>query len=615
MPIRKSSVSGGSTPSGTTADRPANPSIGDTFFNGTLGVQEIYTTSGWLPATGANDFNIVLTGSETVVTLDKEYFSGAYTITSSLSDSSIDVYLFDTSNNSAGYTGGASISATNNFNKVVVYGGTVGDLLSFAYKTTFTTSTSTTETYAAPYITSIDNADLPNVDDTITITGGNFDTDIEVWFDGQNSYSQQAKAVVYGSSTSLVATRPDNLVEDNAPYTIRLINPNTTSPTSSNKHKVVDSVTAGGDPTWSTAAGDLPIYDINQPYSTTLLATDPDGGQITYSVVSGALPSGLALNAATGEISGTPSETGSAVIAATDPSGNVTNRSFSFVANFNVSGGTYVESGGYAYQTFTSSGTLEVTGVGTVDALIVAGGGAGGTGWYGGGGGAGGIVYATSIAVSTNSYSVEVGLGGTQSTTTQVNGGNGGNSSIFGYTAIGGGGGASRGNGDGNPGGSGGGFGRNGAGPTGQGGAALQPSSASGGYGNKGGNGGYGGGGGGAGAAGTNGGSSPPYGGNGGNGLNTWSAWATATSTGDNGYYAGGGGGGRTSDSASNGGQGGGGKGAREGVKAAENGLANTGGGGGGGTNQEQPASGLTIGTEPVGGAGGSGVVIIRYAI
>ncbi len=46
MAIRKSSISG--TPKGATADRPANPSIGDTFNNGTLGVEEIYTASGWV---------------------------------------------------------------------------------------------------------------------------------------------------------------------------------------------------------------------------------------------------------------------------------------------------------------------------------------------------------------------------------------------------------------------------------------------------------------------------------------------------------------------------------------------------------------------------------------
>lgn len=49
MALKFSSVSGGSTQSGTTAERPASPSIGDQYYNGTLGRLEIYTgeTTGW----------------------------------------------------------------------------------------------------------------------------------------------------------------------------------------------------------------------------------------------------------------------------------------------------------------------------------------------------------------------------------------------------------------------------------------------------------------------------------------------------------------------------------------------------------------------------------------
>jgi len=45
MAIRKSSISG--TPFGETADRPANPSLGQTFYNATLGRLEMYTDNGW----------------------------------------------------------------------------------------------------------------------------------------------------------------------------------------------------------------------------------------------------------------------------------------------------------------------------------------------------------------------------------------------------------------------------------------------------------------------------------------------------------------------------------------------------------------------------------------
>ena len=46
MPIRKSSISG--TPFGHTDGRPTSPEIGQVYNNGTLGVEEIYTSSGWV---------------------------------------------------------------------------------------------------------------------------------------------------------------------------------------------------------------------------------------------------------------------------------------------------------------------------------------------------------------------------------------------------------------------------------------------------------------------------------------------------------------------------------------------------------------------------------------
>jgi trimeric autotransporter adhesin len=44
--IRTSSLGG--VPKGETADRPSSPSIGDVFYNGTLGCLEIYTSQGWV---------------------------------------------------------------------------------------------------------------------------------------------------------------------------------------------------------------------------------------------------------------------------------------------------------------------------------------------------------------------------------------------------------------------------------------------------------------------------------------------------------------------------------------------------------------------------------------
>ncbi len=258
-----------------------------------------------------------------------------------------------------------------------------------------------------------------------------------------------------------------------------------------------------------------------------------------------------------------------------------------------------------------SEGSIEYTGDATIDAggitiavgavefLVVGGGGGGGSsvpfGTAGsGGGGAGGLVEGT-LDITANSYDVIVGAGGAggpYDTDSHHSGSNGENSEFGSIVALGGGGGAG-GNTDGLNGGSGGG-GRGDA-PI-AGGAALQPTSESGGFGNAGGtgNGGQGGGGGG-GAAAAGGNASGDAGGNGGAGL-------ASTITGGSLVYAGGGGGGgRTDGTPGSGGVGGGGSGAND-TTTATSGQANTGGGGGGGDDDN------------AGGDGGSGVVYVRYA-
>ena len=257
----------------------------------------------------------------------------------------------------------------------------------------------------------------------------------------------------------------------------------------------------------------------------------------------------------------------------------------------------------YYIHTFTTSGTITFTSGGSVDYLIIGGGGAGGysiSNGTGGGGGAGGFISGTTT-VTAQTYTVTVGGGGTGARPTATMGGN---SSVFGSTAIGGGYGgygiaATPGGGNGGSGG---------------GGGDDYPASAAAGkgvypgstyisatrQGYDGGTGGYGtgggqnaGGGGGAGGAGTAGGTGS---GNGGIGANS-SITGTAVT------YAGGG----ASGGSSTPGAGGGGAGGVSGNNGYP-GTANTGGGGGGG-GANYPTNSL------IGGNGGSGIVIIRYTI
>ena len=81
-----------------------------------------------------------------------------------------------------------------------------------------------------------------------------------------------------------------------------------------------------------------------------------------------------------------------------------------------VTGGTITTYGSYKVHTFTSSGTLVLTGNRTVDALVVGGGGGGGdgaaTGETGTGGGAGAMLTGTGLTMNAGSYTVTIGSGG-----------------------------------------------------------------------------------------------------------------------------------------------------------------------------------------------------------
>ena len=277
-------------------------------------------------------------------------------------------------------------------------------------------------------------------------------------------------------------------------------------------------------------------------------------------------------------------------------------------------GGTVTTTATHKIHTFTSSGSINVSGSVVADILIVAGGGSGGAA---GGGGAGGMLVSTATLANTN-YTITVGAGAAAAVGTNASGIDGASSSIGSLsTAIGGGGGgaywstsnapATIGRSGGSGGGGGWPAGVGGSGTSGQGNAGgtttdttANPWTAAGGGGK-----------GGQGLA-----DSANSGGNGGIGLiNTW--------LGSSYYFAGGGGGGAQSGTkGGDGGLGGGGGGAFANSGAASSGggsALNSGGagtdrlGGSGGANTGGGGGGMAV-TLDTSGAGGSGIVIIRYA-
>ena len=278
----------------------------------------------------------------------------------------------------------------------------------------------------------------------------------------------------------------------------------------------------------------------------------------------------------------------------------------------------------YRAHVFTSSGTFDVTALGSnsptaeaVEYLVVGGGGGGG---YDAGGGGGAGAFRTNlvghplaqstfpVSTSPGEYTVTIGAGGAGSAPDTPNRGLSGGDSIFGsITSPGGGGGGgvspppAR---TGADGGSGGGGAMSFNGGKGAYPGSPNPSPFRMGY-----DGGNGtdngsdniasGGGGGAGGAGSNG--TAPAGPGGAGGAGSPIAIESATAK----LYAGGGGGGAKSGPGT-GGPGGGGAGGHRPSTAGTAGTYATGGGGGGGA--VSPPAG-------VGGSGGSGIIVVRYQI
>jgi len=539
--------------------------------------------------TQVNRFSLTVgTSGNTTYILDQTFPAGDYTIEFSSGDTTYDIYAIGTDGTNVGYTNGVTLTANAPINEIVVLGAADNEVITFenivftvagGSETSVSPSSKGDVASAGAFITSVSVSSMPTLDDTTTITGGNFAADVQVFFTGQDNVQLEAKSLTRNSSTELIATRPDALDATDSPYTVKVVNPGVAEPTGSSAHLLPNSITAGANPSWVTAAAQE--YNPSAAVSITLSATDADG-TVSYSLQSGTLPGGLSLNGSTGEISGTPTTSDGDVnvftIRATDEGGNFVDREFTFTA---------------------AIPTIDV------EYLVIAGGGGGGRSGdrASGGGGAGG--YRSSVSGESSgggasaesileldpgtNYTVTIGAGGGGAIAGNEKGNNGSNSVFTTITSTGGGGGGSEteGFGDGLNGGSGGGGGGN--------------TSANGGTGtaNQGFDGGdspnnlEGGGGGGASTVGQN--AASGVSGDAGDGI---SSSITGSAT-----FRSGGGGGAGRVGAGAGGNGGGGDGGSfNSNTSGQNGTANTGGGGGASPNNTN------------GGAGGSGVVILRYA-
>ena len=270
-------------------------------------------------------------------------------------------------------------------------------------------------------ITSISYSDSNTATDpaggeTMTITGTNFIPSSTVTVG-----TTTAPSVTYISATLLRFTTPALSAGD---YDLVVEGKDGGVATS------VDGISYNGIPLWTTSSGSLAslLRTNTGNVAISVAATEPDGGAITYSLVSGTLPNGFSLNTSTGDITGTMYDPGvttfNFTIAATDNEGQSTSRAFS------------ISFRDLATEFITTSGTWTVpAGITSVQVQPAAGGGGGGGGGSGGGcgyatggGGAGGGVGAAS--------SYKGSSGGTGGNYTGGAGGNGGGAVYTSQTTI-----------------------------------------------------------------------------------------------------------------------------------------------------------------------------------
>lgn len=104
--IRTSSLGG--VPKGETADRPASPSIGDVFYNGTLGCLEIYTAQGWVANSAPPGIPTI--GTATYSGTNKEYNNSSASITFTPGEGGGLPNSYRATSNPGGFTGTSSSS-------------------------------------------------------------------------------------------------------------------------------------------------------------------------------------------------------------------------------------------------------------------------------------------------------------------------------------------------------------------------------------------------------------------------------------------------------------------------------------------------------------------------
>jgi hypothetical protein len=185
---------------------------------------------------------------------------------------------------------------------------------------------------APPSVTSVDNTNIAESGtQTIVITGQRFDaTASAVLVDGNSVVLSPTSSTRNSSSQITIVYSGADIIPDSAaqPLSVKVTNGSGLSAS------LDGAIQVNGKPVWSTTAGSLGSVYERQSVSKSVSASDPDGDTVSYSIVSGGLPSGVSLNSSTGAITGTaPAVSGNVTnnftIRASDGQGNTADRAFS----------------------------------------------------------------------------------------------------------------------------------------------------------------------------------------------------------------------------------------------------------------------------------------------
>jgi hypothetical protein len=287
-----SNSSFGRVPSGTTANRPASPAVGDQYYNGTIGALEVYTSSGWKASTTPSGNTA---GRPASPYSGQSYFNGE--------TQRLELYTSAGSwENIVQEVPGVS-SVTGNYSQQTDSG-------------------------------------------VISIYGTNFVNGAYASAIGTDGVQVNATSTTFNSLVQLTATFTglSNTLE---PYDIKVTNP-------SNLFGLIpDALYVNASPVWATSSGSLGTFMEQVTINLSALSATDSDSTVSYSLASGSsLPSGVSLNSSTGVISGTlPNITSDTTynftINATDTV-NTIPRSFSITSKAQISAEYLMVGGGGA---------------------------------------------------------------------------------------------------------------------------------------------------------------------------------------------------------------------------------------------------------------------------